>query len=119
MLPKKNRLDLKKSYSYVAVGKRVEGANIKLFYRFSDSTWPLVGISTSAKMFKKAVDRNRARRLLSAAFENLYQKLPKSINIVALPKSGILKMGSSEAVKEVEELISKFQSPIRKLADKY
>lgn len=110
MLPKQDRLNLKRNYSFVTGGKRLEGLNLKLSFRFGSNNQPLIGIAVSAKIFKKAVDRNRARRIISKGLEGIYQHLPPAINIVAVPKNGILKRSSFEVIKEVEELVRKFQS---------
>ena len=61
-----------------------------------------VGIAASAKFFKKSSQRNRARRLVSAALEQIYSKLPGNINIVVLPKQGVLDVKSSDVLLDLE-----------------
>ena len=105
MLPKPQRLNLKKDFKFVASGKRLDTKLLKLFVRTGDNKWPRVGIALSSKHFKNATDRNRAKRLVSFAFESIYVELPANINIVALPKPGILIVKSKYVVLDLEEAL--------------
>lgn len=96
MLAKSKRLNLKRDFKWVASGKKIETKFAKLFIRIGDNEFPKIGIALSSSLFKRATERNKARRVLSAALESLYSKLPQSINIVALPKPGILKVKSTD-----------------------
>ncbi len=103
MLPKSKRLNLKKDFKWAASGKKIDSQYAKLFIRIGDNINPRIGIAVSSALFKKANERNRARRLISAALEPLYAKLPKSINIVALPKQIILNVKSGDVLLDLEE----------------
>lgn len=103
MLPKSKRLNLKLDFKWVASGKRVETKYVKLFVKPGDNQTPRIGIAPSTKSFKKATQRNRAKRVVSAVFESLYSSLPSSINIVALPKAGILDVKSQDVLADLEE----------------
>lgn len=105
MLPKPQRLNLKKDFKWVAAGKKLETKYLKLFFKSGDNHLPRLGIALSSKVFKKATDRNRARRLVSVAFESLYQYLPKDINIVALPKVGVSNVKSSDVLLDLEKVL--------------
>lgn len=105
MLPRSQRLNLKKDFKWVAAGKRLEIKYLKLFVKLGDNQLPRIGIAISGKSFKKAVERNRARRLTSAALEALYSSLPQRINILALPKAGILKVKSGDLLLELEAVL--------------
>lgn len=116
MLPKEKRLNLKKDFKWVAsgsprsaggAGKKVSTKYANLFLRVGDNQNPRVGIATSSSIFKKSSQRNKARRLLSAAFESLYNNLPDTINIVALPKIGILDVKSGDVLMDLEEALKK------------
>ncbi len=112
MLPKDCRLNLKKDFTWAAKGKKLEDNLVKLFIRGGDPSTtlrikPKVGIAVSKANFKKAVDRNRARRLVSKGFEDLYHLLPQGLNIVVLPKKGIINLKSDEVVKDLESLLKK------------
>lgn len=103
MLPKHQRLNLKTDFKWVASGKKIDTEFLSLFIRIGENPYPKVGIATSSKVFKKAHARNRARRIVAASFEVLYTKLPVNVNIVALPKAGILKVKSGDVVIDLEE----------------
>ncbi len=105
MLSKDSRLNLKTDFKRLISGKVIDTKYAKLYIRMSDEEKIKVGIATSSKIFKKAVDRNRARRLISAAIEELYKRLPSSINILALPKVSILSVKSGEVLSNLEEAL--------------
>lgn len=107
MLPKSKRLNLKKDFSKVASGQKNEDDLVRLFSRFADNKDPLIGIAVSAKTFKKAALRNRAKRLVSKVFEDLYNRLPEGINIIVIPKADVLKYNSSELKPKIEKLLIK------------
>lgn len=103
MLPKQNRLNLKTDFKWVASGKKVDTKFLTLFIRMGDNEVSKVGIANSSKVFKKAHDRNRARRITASVFEVLYAKLPNNVNIVALPKAGIVEVKSVMVLLDLEE----------------
>ncbi len=103
MLPKSQRLNLKTDFKWVASGKKIESKFAKLFIKTGDNAFPRIGIAVSSKYFKKATDRNRARRLVSQALQTTYYQLPTTINIVALPKTGILEVKSADVLADLAE----------------
>ncbi len=105
MLPKSQRLNLKKDFKWVASGKKLETKYLKLFVKLGDNQMPRVGIAVSGKSFRKATQRNRAKRLVSAAFESLYASLPSAINIVALPKARVIDVKSSDVLLDLKEAL--------------
>lgn len=107
MLAKEKRLNLKKEFSLVAAGKKVENDLIKLFFRLGDGQPAKVGVAVSSKAFPKATSRNRARRLVSRGFEVLYTKLEAGVKIVAIPKKEILSVKSDEVATSLRDLLTK------------
>lgn len=105
MLSKDKRLNLKKDFKWVASGKKMETQYLKIFTRTGDNQSPRVGIANSSKVFKNATDRNRARRIVSAALESLYERLPNNINIVVLPKQGVIEVKSGLVLLDLEETL--------------
>ena len=103
MLPKSSRLNLKKDFKWAVSGKLIDTKFVKLYLRIGENISPKVGITSSSKIFKKATDRNRARRLVSAALESIYPQLPTSICIVALPKAPILGVKSGDVLMDLTE----------------
>lgn len=107
MLSKDRRLNLKKDFKWVASGKKLETKFLKIFIRVGDNKLAKIGIAVSSKTFKKATERNLARRITSAAFESLYSSLPFAINIVALPKAGVTNVKSGLVLLDLEEELKK------------
>ena len=107
MLPKSQRLNLKKDFKWVAAGKKLETKYLKLFIKLGDNQIPKVGVAVSSKTFAKATERNRARRIVAAAVESLYQNLPNNINIIALPKAGVINVKSGDVLLDLEEGLKK------------
>lgn len=107
MLSKDKRLNLKKDFKWVASGEKVGSDTVKLFYRFGDNSTPRVGIAVSSSVYKKAVDRNRVRRLLSTAFESLYNQLPKAVNIIVMPKEGVITLSAEGVLNHIKPLLKK------------
>lgn len=105
MLPKSQRLNLKKDFKWVASGKKVETKYLKLFVKHGDNQIPRIGIAVSGKSFRKATQRNRVKRLVSAAFESIYSKLPSEVNIVALPKARVIDVKSSDVLADLEVIL--------------
>lgn len=103
MLSKENRLNLKTDFKWVASGKRQETRFLKLFLRLGQNSKPRVGIATSSKVLRKAHERNRVRRVVSAAFEAIIILLPYNINIVVLPKANALEVKSGEILEDMKE----------------
>lgn len=101
MLPKFKRLNLKKSFKWVASGNKSDTAIFKIMYQFGDNSFPLVGIASSKNNFKKAVEKNRARRLVSVAIQNLYPSLRNNLNLVIMPRAAILE----KSITEIEQTL--------------
>lgn len=106
MLSKNKRLNLKTDFKWLITGKDIDCKFTKLYVKTGNNQFPGVGISVSSKIFKKAVERNRARRLMSTAIEIVYERLSSSINILALPKKGILSVKSGEVLLDLEEVLT-------------
>ncbi|MBI2039703.1 ribonuclease P protein component [Candidatus Microgenomates bacterium] len=105
MLSKEKRLNLKIDFKWVASGRKLETKYLKLFVKSGDNRTPRVGIALGSKSFKKATQRNRAKRVASAAFGMLYKKLPPNANIIALPKTGVLEVKSSDVLLDLEKTL--------------
>jgi ribonuclease P protein component len=108
MLPKEKRLNLKTDFRFVKTGKSIDSKYFRLMIKLGENTQPRIGIATSGKVFKNATDRNRCRRVISAAFEQLYPQLILNVNIIALPKKEVIEVKSIEITKELEQLLSNF-----------
>lgn len=105
MLPKSQRLNLKKDFKWVATGNKLETRYLRLFIKTGDNVTPKIGIAVSGKSFKKAHERNRAKRLAAEAFQSTAYRLPPTVNIVALPKEGILSVKSNDVLLDLEQVL--------------
>lgn len=105
MLSRDKRLNLKKDFKWVASGKKLEAEYLKVFISFSNNKIPKIGIATSSKVFNKASKRNKARRIVSESCERLYSLLPCNINIIALPKAGVVNVKSSDVLLDLEKVL--------------
>jgi len=110
MLPKSQRLNLKKDFKWVAAGQKKDTSSFKLMWKLSDQAFPRVGIALNSTSFKKAVERNRARRLTSTAIQNLYPSLHKNLNLVIMPKPGILEKSPLELEQELKDVKDLYNS---------
>lgn len=104
MLPGNKRLNLKNSFGEIASGKKANTPSLRLMYKFTNSSTPLVGIALSKAYFKKAFQRNRARRLVSKTLENYYPTLPKGLNLVIIPKAEVLEKTPDDLFKELKDV---------------
>ena len=107
-------MNLKKDFKWVASGKKFETKFTKIFIRIGENNTPRIAIATAKANFKNASQRNRARRVTSTTLQDLYDKLPGDINIIALPKVGILEVKSTEVLKDLEEILKR-EKVIQKL----
>lgn len=103
MLPKSERLNLRKDFKWAITGKLTDTKYAKLYLRTGENQIPRIGIATASKTFKKATERNRARRLISQALQSIYNQLPSTINILVLPKQAVLGVKSGDVLLELQE----------------
>ncbi|MBI4038664.1 ribonuclease P protein component [Candidatus Daviesbacteria bacterium] len=103
MLPRFQRLNLKTDFKWVTTGKKIETKFTRIFFKNGDNVLPRLGIALSGKVFRKATQRNRVKRLISQAFACLYNLLPGHINIVVLPKSEVIGVKSPEVLLDLEK----------------
>lgn len=104
MLAKSQRLNLKKSFKWVAAGKKIETPLFKIFFRNGENRFPLVGIANSKNQFRKANKRNRARRVVSQAIQDIYPNLKEDLNLVIMPKSILLEKSVEDVKKGLEDV---------------
>ncbi len=104
MLPKSRRLNLNRDFSRVVAGKKVETHSFKLFFKNGESENPLVGIALSKQYFKKAHDRNKARRISSQAIQSVYNSLRINLNLVIMPKTAVLEKTAEQLIEELKNV---------------
>jgi ribonuclease P protein component len=65
------------------------------------------GFVVSKKVSKRAVERNRAKRLMSEAIRLTDEKIKSGFDIVFISKSGIVNKSMEEIKKSVEKLLKR------------
>jgi|SRR5688500_3529231 ribonuclease P protein component len=105
MLKKELRLNLKTEFKRVAAGKRLETTHFKFFVLKENSNSPVrIGVAVGKKNFRKAHERNKAKRLSFQAIEPHLQNLSKGVNLVIMPKSGVTITPVQELIDEIGTL---------------
>lgn len=104
MLPKNKRLNLKYQFKWVASGKKFETKFFKVFVKNGENSAPLIGVAVSSAIFKKSTLRNKAKRISFKVAEAVYQDLRKNINLVIMPKTGILDTPIDVVISEFKKL---------------
>lgn len=107
MLSKEKRLNLKHSFTFVVKGQKFENDILRIFWREGGNSQPLVGIALKKESLKLAVERNQARRLVSTGVELLYPRLRQKLNLIIMPKAGVLKLSSGELTEILEKELKK------------
>jgi ribonuclease P protein component len=107
MLPKTKRLNLSKSFQWVSQGKIINDQFFQLRVRFGENEQALIGIALSSKNFKKAHNRNQAKRLVSSLIEEFYPTLPKGLNLVIMPKGEILEANKEKVRVSLKDCLEK------------
>jgi len=97
-------------------GKRYDGALITVFVIDNEGSNHRLGVTASKRAMGKAVQRNRAKRLLREAFrtnENSLRELARNYDWVLNAKARILGeklKGPSQEFKNVVEKVRKFEA---------
>lgn len=109
MLPKKNRLNKKEDFQKtLKKGSMKQGVFFgAAFYKTKEKSEPKVGFIVSNKISKKAVERNRIKRILRAAVSGRIESLPEGMLLVFLAKKSAAGKDSSELREDVEKLLEK------------
>lgn len=113
MLPKDKRLNLKSNFTWVARGKRSESSHFKVFANHKTQENAKIGISISKKNYAKAHDRNYVKRVIFRIIEGLYPRLSKDLNLIIMPKNGILETTFEKLAIELERLLVDYGLALR------
>jgi len=108
MLPKIKRLTKKKDFMKLAVqGRSIFGPFATLRVRQTPKAPTKVAFITSTKVFKKAVDRNRAKRRMREVVRLVWADLPLGMQLLFVLKPESKDADYSKLIKEVKRLVAK------------
>jgi ribonuclease P protein component len=125
-LGKNERLKSRKQIELLfSEGKKFVVAPFRVFYLFCDSPLSLqFGVGVSSKNFKKAVDRNRIKRLTKEAYRLQKNDLKEKIKLIGkqldlffiytskeMPDYNLVKDKLALALKKLETLIDENPAP--------
>ncbi len=90
------------SYKYVFNdSQRFGNRSLTVLARVNELDHPRLGLAISKKCAKKAVDRNRIKRLFRESFRLNQHTLP-NVDIVAMCKPSILSLDNAEIQRQIE-----------------
>lgn len=103
MLARKNRLDLR---SQRPRGRRLGGKYFNLeLLKFEATQEPKFAVIVSKKVAKKAVDRNRLRRLFAEAIQPLLSRLPNGLGAIIYAKPAAVGVHLGQLEQELRVLL--------------
>ncbi len=106
-LRKKERLKKVKDFKRVFDhGKSLGGSTVAFYFCSNNLGFPRAGFIASKKVSKRAVDRNRAKRLMREVFRLNKHKL-KPFDIIFIARKGILGKKYSDVERDFLKLAEK------------
>ncbi|HFD33338.1 MAG TPA: ribonuclease P protein component [Gammaproteobacteria bacterium] len=103
MFPREVRLLNAKQYSYVfADARRFGNQSFTLLVRLNDQSHPRLGLAIAKKSVKRAVDRNRIKRLLRESFRHKQHQLPP-IDIIAMCRPVVVQLNNEQILRQLEK----------------
>ena len=115
MLPKLHRLRHEKDFAKLSVkGRPLYGLFCILRAWKSGSSPSKIGFVASGKMFKLAVQRNRARRRMREAFRPLLNTVPPGYDMTFIARPEVLKADFTELRASIVHLLEKLPTELAK-----
>lgn len=113
MLPSKNRLKKKINFARIEIdGRMIQTKTFGMgIYDRKDDSPSCFGFIISTKISKKAVVRNRIKRVMSMVIKKNLNKLKGGLDVLFLLKPSVIKLNKQDLEKETyETLIKNIQS---------
>ena len=109
MLPENNRLRGSLAFQKVKEeGKMHQSNTFGFLVRSRNDEDPTrFGVVVSTKISKKAVDRNKVKRMVKEAIRENLDKIKDGFDAVILAKKGLLEIDKKDLNKELEEALKK------------
>jgi len=100
---REQRLLTAKQYSHVfADARRFGNHSFTLLVRVNDVSHPRLGLAIAKKSVKRAVDRNRIKRLLRESFRKRQHSLPP-IDIIAMCRPAAVQLSNAQILEQLEK----------------
>lgn len=96
------RLDSSKYKRIFAEKRSVYGRTLVLWVTRGSDAGRRAGVVVSKRTFRRAVDRNRAKRLLREAFRLLRHNLVPDVDVILLARAGIAGKGCQDVMSDLE-----------------
>lgn len=101
-LGRSHKLLTSENYSFVfSKSQRFGNKSFTVLARKNDLGHPRLGLAISKKCAKRAVDRNRIKRIFRESFRLHQHKLP-NVDIIAMCRSDVLKLDKKEMHNQIE-----------------
>lgn len=109
MLASRFRLKGKNNFARVEIdGKLTQSKSFGLaIYNRGDNETSLFGIVISTKISKRAVVRNRVKRIVSDTLRINLNRIKQGLDVIFLMKPSVLKISREELEREINEVITK------------
>lgn len=114
MLEREKRLRKTRDFALLSQkGRVVYGPLFTLRFRKSEEATK-VGFVASTKIFKRAADRNRAKRRLRAALRALESEWPKKFDLLFIAKRDVIKADFDDIKKQVVRAFEKMPEVMKR-----
>jgi len=98
------RLDASKYARIFAQRRTVYGRTLAMWVTRGTDAGRQAGVVVSKKTFRRAVDRNRAKRLLREAFRLSRHRLAPDVDVILIARAGIAGKRCQEVMRDLEAL---------------
>lgn len=107
-LPRENRLIRKKDFDNVfASGESFSLGSIAVRFAKSPANTTRIGIVVLAKAFKRAVDRNRVKRVILGAVQDRFRDFPFDVDLVIMVRPMFDEKEADGLIAKVAEKLSR------------
>lgn len=106
-LPGPFRLDSSKYPRIFAEKRSVYGRTLVLWVARGADAGRRAGVVVSKRTFRRAVDRNRAKRLMREAFRLSRHQLVADVDVILIARSGIAGKGCQDVISDLESVCRK------------